>query len=66
MTVTGMMHLVISDGVVNPRNLALAGKDESWLYGYLKSHRLHPTEVFMLLVDDGGQVRVYGKGEEKP
>ena len=65
-SVTGMMHLVISDGVVNPRNLALAGKDEPWLEDYLKSHNLHPTEVFMLLVDDGGQVRVFRKEEGKP
>jgi uncharacterized membrane protein YcaP (DUF421 family) len=61
-----MMHLVISDGVVNPRNLALAGKDEPWLESYLKSHSLHPTEVFMLLVDDGGQVRVFRKEESQP
>lgn len=58
---TGMMHLVISDGKVNLRNLELAGKDRRWLDSFLKTHRLTADEVFMLLVDDGGQVRLFGK-----
>lgn len=60
-TETGMMHLVISDGEVNLRNLELAGKDRRWLDAFLGANRLTVSEVFMLLVDDDGQVRLFGK-----
>ena len=62
----GMMHLVVADGEINRRNLELARKDQRWLESFLKTHHLTLDEVFMLLVDDGGQVRVFGKAEGKP
>lgn len=57
----GMMHLIVSDGQVNPRNLKLAGKDEAWLESFLKTHRLTLPEIFLLLVDDSGQARLFPK-----
>ena len=62
---TGMMHLVISDGRVNERNLELAGKDERWLEAVLLTHRITLDGVFLLLVDDGGQVRLFAKEEKR-
>lgn len=57
----GMMHLIVCDGQINARNLSLAGKDSRWLDAFLLTHRLRLEEVFLLLVDDSGQVRVYPK-----
>ena len=58
------MHLVISDGQINTRNLELAGKDTDWLKSVLSTHGLTAREVFMLLVDDGGKVRIFLKKED--
>ena len=57
----GMMHLVISDGQIYPRNLALAGKDAAWLETFLKTHGVTAKEVFLLLVDDRGEARLHLK-----
>ncbi len=57
----GMMHMVICDGKINPRNLSLAGKDQRWLEAYLLTKRTRAEDVFLLLVDDSGQTRLYPK-----
>ena len=54
----GIMHLIIHDGVINDRNLTLAGRDRRWLDQLLAAHRLTPDRVFLLLTDDGGTVRI--------
>lgn len=62
-TECGMMHLVLCDGVVNSRNLSMAGKDERWLSEILGAHKLTPDDVFLLMVDDAGTVRIYRRTE---
>ncbi len=62
-TETGMMHLIVSDGAVNRRNLALAGKDERWLSEILAAHGLTTSEIFLLMADDGGGVRIFPREE---
>ncbi len=57
----GMMHLVVCDGKLNRLNLSMAGRDEAWLTRELTRRRLAIEEVFLLLVDDAGQVAVYPK-----
>lgn len=56
---TGMTHLIICDGKINPLNLSIAGKDGCWLKTELRRHKLTEEEVFLLTVDDAGEVRVY-------
>ena len=63
-TERGMMHLVISEGQINLRNLELAGKDAVWLEGFLETHRIEKEQVFMLLVDDSGEARLFLKEEK--
>ena len=55
----GVMRLLISDGWVNRDNLRLVGKDGAWLEGYLKKQGLDAREVFMLLSDGNGTLRLY-------
>lgn len=59
----GMMHMVICDGKINSKNLSLAGKDRRWLEACLLKHRMRLEDVFLLLVDDSGTVRLYPKEE---
>ena len=60
-----MMHLIISDGQVNTRNLQMAGKDQRWLEAILLTHRRNLDEVFLLMVDDRGKVRMIAKEEKQ-
>ena len=55
----GMMHLLVCDGKINQRNLALAGWDESRLFRELTRRKLELSEVFLMLADDGGRVALY-------
>lgn len=57
-TEAGIMHLVVSDGRVNERNLTLAGKDRSWLTAVLSAHGMTLQDIFMLTVDDAGKIRI--------
>ncbi len=52
----GIMHLLITDGKINQKNLQMAGKDERWLEKYLKARKVEMRDVFVLLADDGGRV----------
>ncbi len=61
---SGMMHLIVSDGRINHHSLELAGKDERWLTSLLQAHRMPLSDVFLLLADDAGTVRIYPKKEE--
>ena len=63
---SGMMHLIIADGQVNTRNLQMAGKDQRWLEAVLLTHRTSLDNVFLLMVDDSGQIRLFAKEEKKP
>ena len=58
--------MVICDGKINLRNLSLAGKDERWVEAYLLTKRTRVQDVFLLLVDDNGQTRLYTKEEVIP
>lgn len=57
-TEAGIMHLIISDGRIDRHSLSLSGHDEAWLQGVLAAHAMRAEDVFMLLADDGGQVRI--------
>ena len=57
--------ILINDGRVLRKNLASHGKDEQWLQEELqKKHLSSPKEVFLLTLDEQGQVTCVKK--EKP
>lgn len=62
----GMMHMIICDGEINLHNLRLAGKDDRWVEAFLLTHRIRLEDVFLLLVDDNGEARLYPKEKEAP
>ena len=57
----GMMHLVITDGKINRRSLQTAGKDGRWLEAVLLTHGVKAADVFLLTVNDRGDVRIFTK-----
>lgn len=55
---SGMMHLIIADGVINQRNLTCLGKDHSWVDAVLKGYGLRPDQVLVMTADDALTVRI--------
>jgi len=54
----GIMHILISRGVINQYNLKHMGRDEQWLQKQLKEHHCRVEEVFLMTVNDSGEVYV--------
>ena len=54
----GMAHAVITDGILNEKELALCGKDKKWLSILLSAYGRKQEEVFLLLVDDAGSIHL--------
>lgn len=53
---SGIMHIIVSDGQINEKNLCTLQKDKSWVYQYLGKRNLRPDKVFLMTVDDCGGV----------
>lgn len=54
----GIMHIIISNGVVNSHGLSIVKKDRKWLKSELSRYGLQPSEVFCMTCDDVGQLYV--------
>ena len=52
----GIMHILISRGVINRYNLRLLNKEMSWLEGQLRLRHCTVREVFLMTVDDNGEI----------
>ncbi len=58
---SGIFHIIINDGRIDERNIALLGLSEAWVSRQLISRDLSIDDVFVMLTDDGGRSRVYTK-----
>ena len=61
---SGIAHPLIVDGKISTANLRLTGKSERWLAKVLSENGLGMKDVFLLTVDDGGNV-VLARKEQK-
>jgi len=52
----GIMHLVISDGSINPHGLAVVKKDRSWLDRTLRKLGVTAKDTACMTVDDSGKI----------
>lgn len=59
----GITHSVIIDGVVIDENLSAAGKGRDFIEQELRKRRLSADDVFLLTVDDGGNVKLIKKAQ---
>lgn len=63
---SGLPVILISDGRVLENNLKTAGHDLRWLEKQLKKHRCSsPARVFLMTVDEQGQVKLFPKQTAK-
>lgn len=57
----GIAHSIIIDGEIRTEQLAVAGKDEKWLKKVLKKERVCLAGVFLMTVDDEGEIYLIRK-----
>ena len=61
----GIDHIIISDGFVNKYSLELIGMSENELYGILSSKKLTKNEVYLMLIDDSKNVKIFRKEKKR-
>lgn len=59
----GISHTIIADGEISNFNLSLSGHNKKWLTKELKKHKCRLSDVFLLTLDDAGNVNVIKKGD---
>ena len=55
---SGVMHILISDGMINTHSLSLLNKKEEWLLKTLKANGLSPTDVLCMTCNDAGKLYI--------
>ena len=55
---SGVMHILISDGVINTRGLTLIGRDRAWLETILKKNHLSERDIFCMTCNDAGKLYI--------
>ena len=55
---SGFAHLLIADGHISRHQLAAAGRDIAWLARELAARGCSRRDVFLMTVDDSGQIRL--------
>ena len=58
---SGVMHLVVSDSVINNHTLRILGKDESWVIRKLNKQGCALKDVFCMTCEDKGQIYIVKK-----
>ena len=54
----GMMHIIISDGVINTHSLNILQKSEKWLKGVLKKNNCDLQDIFCMTCNDAGKLYI--------
>lgn len=57
----GLDHIVISDGFVSKYGLRYLNMTKQELDKILSSHGLEPKEIYLMLIDDTGNIKIYKK-----
>ncbi len=60
----GIYHIVIDQGVINRHSLCQMQLGEDSIHRILKERGLEKKEVFLMMMNDAGEVTVIRKGEE--
>lgn len=61
----GIAHPVILDGRINDNHLAMIGKDRTWLEKTCKQRGVPWTDVFLMTVDDTGEITLIPREKKK-
>ena len=61
----GIIHTIVADGEVCDFNLRLSGHNGKWLKNTLKKYKVRASDVFLMTVDDAGNINLIRNGEVK-
>ena len=61
----GLAHALIVDGQINTAALRASGKAPMWLKKECERRKIKPEDVFLFTVDDGGEISLIKREEEK-
>ena len=53
---SGVMHIIIADGIVNDYNLELLNKDKSWIDEVLSRHNISCKDILCMTMNDAGHI----------
>jgi len=59
----GIDHIVISNGRINTHALKTLKMDKEQVMNILESRNLREKEIYLLLIDDGGNIKIFKKQE---
>jgi uncharacterized membrane protein YcaP (DUF421 family) len=55
---SGIIHILISDGVINDNGIKAARKNSDWLRDLLKKENLSPKDIFCMTYNDAGHLYI--------
>lgn len=55
---SGIMHVLISDGVINTHGLSILNKNEEWLRSVLAHNDLKPRDILCMTGNDAGKLYI--------
>ena len=55
---SGVMHILISDGIISTHGLDILNKDEKWLLSTLRQNSLTPRDIFCMTCNDSGKLYI--------
>lgn len=61
----GISHGVIIEGKIYRENLNMSGKSENWLRAQLSKRKVQIKDIYLMTVDDNGNVFIITKTKEK-
>ena len=53
---SGVMHIIIADGVINNYNLELLNRDKTWVDRVLARHNINCKDVLCMTMNDAGRI----------
>ena len=56
-----LSHILISGGIINEHGLKISGKSAAWLNNQLKKKNCRAKDVFLMTINDGGNVNIIMK-----
>ena len=61
----GITHALVVDGKVSEFNLKLVNKSHRWLQDEIMKHNCRLDEIFLLTIDDSGNINLIKNGDTK-
>ena len=58
---TGLFHIIIEQGRINPHGLDSVGYTEKKLRGILSAHEYSPEDIYLMMINDAHETRIIPK-----